>query len=42
MNHVEDQRAELTLEQKRALVARLLREKGGPHGDRPALVHRWI
>jgi amino acid adenylation domain-containing protein len=32
----------LTLEQKRALVARLLREKAGPEPPVSNLVHRWI
>ncbi len=35
-------RIEMSLEQKRELVARLLREKAGPYPCTPSLVHRWI
>ena len=41
MSHVEES-VELTLEQKRELVARLLREKAGLNRDEPGLVHRLI
>ena len=41
MSHVEES-VELTLDQKRGLVARLLREKAGLHRDGPGLVHRLI
>ncbi len=41
MSHVEES-VELTLDHKRRLVARLLREKGIPHRDEPGLVHRLI
>ena len=41
MSHIEES-IELTLEQKRELVARLLREKAGVSRDEPSLVHRWI
>ena len=41
MNFI-DQSGELSLEQKRELVARLLRERRGPHRDRPSLAHRRI
>jgi amino acid adenylation domain-containing protein len=41
MSHVEA-RFELTLEQKRGLVARLLRKQAGPHREDQRLVHRRI
>ncbi|MGP0067608.1 MAG: amino acid adenylation domain-containing protein [Isosphaeraceae bacterium] len=41
MNTVE-QSVGLSLEQKRELVARLLRDRAGPYRDRPSLVHRRI
>ena len=42
MSQVKDRRVELTLEQKRALVARLLEGEGGGSNDCGGLVHRWI
>jgi len=41
MIHV-DESVALSLEQKRGLVARLLREKAVPRRDGASLVHRWI
>ncbi|HZW29206.1 MAG TPA: amino acid adenylation domain-containing protein, partial [Isosphaeraceae bacterium] len=42
MSHASASRTGLTLEQKRALAARLLKERGGAPQDGPGLVHRWI
>ena len=42
MSHGAASRTGLTLEQKRALAARLLRERGGAPQDGPPLVHRWF
>ena len=41
MSQVKDRRVELTLEQKRTLVARLLKEKAAGRTTR-GLVHRWF
>ena len=42
MSQVKEPRVELTLEQKRALVARLLKEKAAAGRTARGLVHRWF
>ena len=42
MSQVKERRDDLTLEEKRALVARLLKEKAAGGRAGPGLVHRWI
>lgn len=42
MSQVKGTRVELTLEEKRALVARLLAEKAAASRASPDLVHRWF